>query len=169
MLDWVSPVSLSAVWPLRAAYSWAGRKGSAGTVSGFSSLRLSLFVVCLVAVFSALMALTLPHSLWFSLSISLWLLGCRKLGFVFVSDLLSWPFFLFCIRTYWNSTCTIINQPVQAHKTKLSQCFTTHSPSRCPRSLSFSSNTHFFLVSFVVFLFHFLLFPFLFFLLSCVL
>uniref|UniRef100_A0A9J7X823 Myocyte enhancer factor 2d n=1 Tax=Cyprinus carpio carpio TaxID=630221 RepID=A0A9J7X823_CYPCA len=39
-------------------------------------------------------------SLFFSLSISLWLLGCRKLGFVFVSDLLSWPFFVFCIRTY---------------------------------------------------------------------
>ncbi len=119
-------VSPSAVWPLRAAYSWAGKKGSAGTVSGFSSLSVS--VCCLsCGCFLCANGANSPALPLVSLSISLWLFGCRKLGFVFVSDLLSWPFFLFCIRTYWNSTCTIINQPVQTHKTKLPPCFTTHS------------------------------------------
>lgn len=95
-------VSLSAVWPLRAAYSWAGKKGSAGTVSGVSSLRLSLFVVCLVAVFYALMALTLPLSLWFlSLSVS----GCLAVGSWALSlSVICWVGLSFCFASEHTET-----------------------------------------------------------------
>ncbi len=95
-------VSPSAVWPLRAAYSWAGKKGSAGTVSGFSSLRLCLFVVCLVAVFYALMALTLPLSLWFlSLSVS----GCLAVGSWALSlSVICWVGLSFCFASEHTET-----------------------------------------------------------------